>query len=148
MCVCQKEKLDGLMYYDARPGCAMNGMFDELLRPRKTYYVIKAFGELLRAGGEVKSEITGADIYACAAKGKNENGAEESLALISYYSDEDSLPVKEVTLDFSNLSEGRTKGGIYLLDGENDMKKIAEADFSKPVKLTLKPLDVVYIKIA
>lgn len=146
MCACQKEKLDGLMYYDARPSCAMNGMFDELLRPRKTYYAIKAFGELLRAGNEVFSEIDGEDIYACAASGKNENGKEESLALISYFSDEESLAPKEVTLDFTGLATGKTKGEIYLLDGENDMKKIAEADFSKPVRLTLKPLDVLFIK--
>lgn len=148
MCACQKEKLDGLMYYDARPGCSMNGMFDDLLRPRKTYYAIKAFGELWRAGGEVKSEIDGEDIYACAAAGKNENGEEEKLALISYFTDDDTKAAQDVELDFSCLTAGKTKGGIYLLDGENDMKKIAEEDFSHPVRLTLKPQDVVLIKIA
>ena len=96
----------------------------------------------------MKSEIDGEDIYACAAAGKNENGEEEKLALISYFTDDDTKAAQDVELDFSCLTAGKTKGGIYLLDGENDMKKIAEEDFSRPVRLTLKPQDVVLIKIA
>ena len=81
----QLEPVDMLMYYDARVGTVMNGMFDHTtLWPKKCYYTFYAWSKLLDRGTQVKAEITGAkpDQYgdinfrATAAK-----GADGSLAL-------------------------------------------------------------------
>ena len=51
---CQAAPLDMLMYYDARVGCGMNGMFDPTsLLPLRGYYPFVAWRDLRRLGTEV-----------------------------------------------------------------------------------------------
>lgn len=126
MCISQASTLDMLMYYDARP-CGMNGMFHtDTLQPLKTYYVIKAFGELYKMGTCLKTEVDGANVYACTA-----TDGVVSETLVTYFDDNDEAECKEVKIDFNNVSHsGKIKVEIYLLDEEHDSELIREEIFT------------------
>ncbi len=82
--VCQDGPLDMLMYYDARP-TVFNNLFDpDFCEPRKGYYVLKLWGELLKNNAvqcAVRCDIP--DIYVTAAK-----YSDEYVTIITYYTDE------------------------------------------------------------
>ena len=78
----QNEPVDMLMYYDARVGAAMNGLFERTsLWPQKTYYALYAWAKLLDRGRQVSAVVTGDNapcrgfrylpVGAVAAKGKD-----------------------------------------------------------------------------
>ena len=55
---CQNAPVDMLMYYDARVGAAMNGMFDPAtLWPRKGYYPFYAWSKLAARGTQVACTV-------------------------------------------------------------------------------------------
>jgi len=62
--------LDSAMFYDARCGMgAYSGMFNCLTyEPFPAYYSFVAFGELYKAGSQVRVEGLPEGVYACAAK--------------------------------------------------------------------------------
>ncbi len=117
---CQDGPLDMLMYYDARP-TVFNNLFDpDFYEPRKGYYVLKMWGELLKNKAsqcEAKWDI--ADIYVTAAKYENNN-----IAVITYYTDKTDMPEKSVEILIEN--DLHIDKCIYLLDGENDMVNMGE----------------------
>ncbi len=67
--------MDMLMYYDARITSVYGGMFSPIGdapnaqkgKPLPTYYVFKAFNELYKLGKEVKTEVSGENLYALSA---------------------------------------------------------------------------------
>ena len=66
MSVCQDGPVDLLMYYDARVGCGMNGMFDpRSLKPSKGYYPFYAWAKLLDRGTQVRADVTWAETPGC-----------------------------------------------------------------------------------
>ena len=132
----RKSNVDGLMYYDARPGTNMNGMFDQFFEPLPAYYAISSFGELL-ALGDCASSTDEKDIYVCAAKG--ENGKE---ILVTYYNDDDTSEPKSV--DFGVKGADGEAEVYYLGDRGFELRETVNAD-----KFTLKLnlFDVVKIKI-
>ena len=68
MAQCQKSSADMLMYYDARIQSSMNNLFDRnTLEPKKGYYPVKLWGEMLKMGAECKTECDIPDIYAASA---------------------------------------------------------------------------------
>ena len=75
MIVCQDSPLDLLMYYDARLGTGMNGMFDGVsLQPLRGSYPFLIWSKLRDRGTQVRTTIETPDVketqlYATAAKG-------------------------------------------------------------------------------
>lgn len=111
MSECQKSSVDMLMYYDARP-CAFNGMFDfYTMRPLKGYYPFLWFSKLYGLKS-VECECTPDDIYTLC--GVNDDG--KTTTIVTYYTDDDGTPEKNVKLDFGKegtyrifeLSEDKT----------------------------------------
>lgn len=94
MCQCQHAPLDLLMYYDARIGTGMNGMFDAKTQtPIRGYYPFLAWKRLLECGTEVacsadvKDGVDADQFFTCAAKGKDGHGA----LLVSRFTDDNNV---------------------------------------------------------
>lgn len=116
----QKEPVDMLMYYDARP-CGMNGMFGtDLYEKLKGYYPIAYFSKLSALGTFVKDECDDELIYACGAT----NGKDCAL-MLTYYSDDDTLEPKRVEIELDSIPENATIK-VYVLDASRDMEKLFE----------------------
>ena len=127
MCIGQREDLDMLMYYDARP-CGMNGLFDtETLAPLPGYYALYGFRELRRLGRYVPTEIDyDAGIYTCAAKSDD-----AAAVLISYYSDDDNAPAKLGRFELDNVFPGQTvKVELWASDGTREPGLVHEEYFT------------------
>ena len=98
----QDSPVHMMMYYDARPGTAFNGLFDlYTLQPRHTYYALYSWKKLRELGTQVKVDLGGLqDLYATAAKGENGKLA----ILLSYYTDDRNVVApKRVSIDFKNF---------------------------------------------
>lgn len=126
MCMAQYEKLDNLMFYDARP-CGMNSLFstDLVCNCLKGYYPFYMFGQLYKLEQAVKVERDSADVWAVAAKGEEQN------VMLSYYSDDDSAPEKTVKVEFKNVAvDGKVKLEYYCLDETHDASLVREEVFT------------------
>ena len=91
-----------MMYYDARPGTAFNGLFDLYTsKPRHAYYAFYSWTKLRRLGTQVKANVGGLkDFYATAAK--SEDG--RLALLLTYYTDDrNQVAPKIVDIDFKNF---------------------------------------------
>lgn len=110
---CQKSPLDMLMYYDARVGCTMNGLFDAISgTPLPPYYALWQFGQLYRLKHQVFSETQSDTLYVGAAQ----NGGEAAVQL-TYYDDQP-LPDEPVEICLRGLS-GRTEVTCLLADQQH-----------------------------
>ncbi|MBR2365677.1 MAG: hypothetical protein IKM36_03805 [Oscillospiraceae bacterium] len=111
----QQSTLDMMMYYDARPGTILNGMFDfYTLGVLKGYYPFKMFNTLYRMGSSCSARADDKDIYVSAAK----DAAGNSSILLCYYTDDDTVTeTKTVRLD---LTGGADSYDMYLLDADTD----------------------------
>lgn len=68
MCALQNAPLDMLMYYDLRPCTSYNGAFSAYtFDPQPPYYALYYWSQLAALGSQVKAEVSGKDIYGCAA---------------------------------------------------------------------------------
>ena len=138
MCMASYEPLDNLMFYDARP-CGMNSLFctDFVFERLKGYYPFYMFNCLYGQDSFVAVERDSLDVWACAAKGEEQN------VMLSYFNDDDSSPEKTVKVEFKNVSN---KNGValsyYCLDGERDMELVREeiftsTDFASYIKMAV-----------
>ena len=94
----QDSPIDMFTYYDARPGCIMNGIFDSLtLKPLKPYYAFWQFGQLYKLENSVEAASDNSDIYVGAAA---KNG--KAAIQVAYYSD-DEKPDQDVEICIQNL---------------------------------------------
>ena len=131
----QKSHLDMLMYYDARPG-AFNGIFDFYsLKPLKGYYPFQWYSQLYDMEAEIRCEQEIPDIYTLCGI----DAAGKTLSIITYYTDEDNMPGKDIQLDFGR--EGSYE--VYLLDEEHSGEL---AYTRKNLSFTLKPNSCIMIK--
>ncbi len=116
MALSQAAPLDMLMYYDTRPS-AFCGIFDYYsMKPLKGYYPLKWYGEFYDLSGEVKRKTEVENIYSLC--GVYEDG--RVLAMLTYYTDNDEAPDKEIEVDFGK--KGRYE--IYLLDENHNEERI------------------------
>ena len=127
MIACQSSSVDMMMYYDARPDCSFNGMF-EMFNPDsillKGYYPFPMFNTLYRLGECVEAACDGEGGYICAARGED-----EAAAVFTRFLDEDAEK-KEFSIELSGFSsEGGVEVELYLLDGEHDLEKIQTLTF-------------------
>ena len=126
MLMCQSEPLDNLMFYDARPG-GMNSLFctDMICECLKGYYPFYMFNQLYKLGDQVKTASDDAQIWACAASGDEQN------VMLSYYTDDDSAPAKEVKVTFNNVNNpAGVRLEYYCLDEEHDGALVREERFT------------------
>ena len=136
MCMSQYEKLDNLMFYDARPS-GMNSLFstDLVCECLKGYYPFYMFNQLYKLESAVEIRRDSEDVWAAAAKGEEHN------VMLTYYSDDDTAPEKTVKVEFKNVEN---KGGVrleyYCLDEMHDCELVREeiftaADFAAYIKM-------------
>ena len=113
MNACQDEPLDMLMYYDAKSGSGMNGLFDKTtLWPMKGYYPFYAWAKLVDRGTQVRASFSGAPVdrwgdvnfRAVAAK-----GGDGSLAVFvsRYHHDANVFADKKVALSVPGYDAAR-----------------------------------------
>lgn len=126
MCVGQASSLDMLMYYDARP-CSFNGIFGlgggEKL---KTYYIFKAFSELQKLGGYVKTQFDGENIYSVGATDGNEHAV-----LLTYYDHDEKEQIKAIKLNVKNACvKNSVVVEYYVIDEYKDLKLVREEKFT------------------
>lgn len=120
MAVSQSAPVDMLMYYDTRPS-AFCGIFDFYsYAPLKGYYPMKWYGNFYDMEYEIKSENHIENIYSLC--GVDKYG--KVLAMLTYYSEDDNVPNKEIVLDFCKTGNYN----IYLLDENNDEVLIDTTD--------------------
>ena len=126
MCECQREPVDMLMYYDARP-CGMNGMFntDLVCDKLKGYYPFFMFNTLykIKENVTVISKIPG--IYLCAA-------ADNDIAavMVTHFNDDDATTPLTVELDLKNFGcVGGTEIEISVLDETHDLIPINKSTY-------------------
>ena len=142
MCVCQDKPLDMLMYYDARIGALLNGLFDIVsLRPGKTYHSYFAFHQLSLLKNEVSVECENLNVYAVAA-----SDGDQTQLLISYYNEEDDTPDENVELRFCADRDGEMR--LYLTDAEKNRELVRTVNISKgeqTIKIPMKLFDIYHI---
>ena len=135
MSAAQHSNIDMLMYYDARPS-AFNGMFDfYTLRPLKGYYPFKWYGGFYDMEAEVLCENEVDNIYTLC--GVDTDG--KTTAIITYYSDDNTLEDKDLSVDFGKDCEYE----IYLLDDAHNGEMV---DITKELTFTMKVNTCVMIK--
>jgi hypothetical protein len=109
-----------LMYYDFMPSI-WNGVFDFYTFKRlKSYYTFLWCGMLQDMKFAINAEHTIDNIYSLC--GVDEDG--KALTAITYYSDDDTLENKQISIDFGR--EGQYE--IYLLDEEHDGELVKVTD--------------------
>lgn len=118
MSECQKEPIEHLMYYDARP-CVMNGMFNDYQEKLKGYYPFYIFNKLYKLENSVMSESDTDNLYVSAAA---KDG--ECAAMISYYDDDGSASEKEAAISLDGMPCGKKKIEIYAVDSERDLELV------------------------
>ena len=126
MCMSQYEKLDNLMFYDARP-CGMNSLFstDFVFGRLKGYYPFYMFNQVYKLDSAVSVERYSDDVWAVAAKGDEQN------AMLVYFNDDDSAISKTVKVEFQNVSNnGGVRLEYYLLDASHDCELVREEIFT------------------
>lgn len=114
-CISEAQKtknIDMLMYYDTRPS-ELCGAFDFYTYEKlKGYYPLKWYGMFYDMKAEIRCETFVDGIYTLCGVDEND----KVLCALTYYTDNDNAPSKNVKLDFGCESEYE----IYLLDNEND----------------------------
>lgn len=139
MCGAQHTPVDMLMYYDARYGCGMNGLFDIYCDTRKTYHVIKTWGDMTALGNECETLCDVPDIWSVTAV---KDG--ESVTMISYFSHDENPLKRTFKVSFSGEDKLRT---IYLLDETHDLVPVETiASDNGEFTLTMEPNTVIVIK--
>ena len=126
MCMSQYEELDNLMFYDARP-CGMNSLFntDFVFELLKGYYPFYIFNQLYKQGTAVLAKSDSEDVWACAAKGEEQN------VMLSYYTDDDNAPSKTVEVCFKNVNNGgKVALEYYLLDESHNVDLVRKEIFT------------------
>ena len=126
MCMAQYERLDNLMFYDARP-CGMNSLFstDFVFERLKGYYPFYMFNQIYKLDQAIEIERDSDDIWAVAASGDEQN------VMLTYYQDNDLAPEKTVKVEFENVEN--TKGvrlEYYCLDEDRDCELVREEIFT------------------
>ena len=114
------DLVDMLMYYDATPSI-WNSLFDfYTFKKLKGYYAFLWSGMMCGNQYAINADNSVENVYALCGVGEND----KAMAVITYYSDDDTLENKKVSVNF-----GRTgKYEIYLLDNEHDAEFVGVTD--------------------
>lgn len=108
----QSSSINMLMYYDTRPS-AFCGAFDfYTYEPLPGYYPLMWYGMFYDCKCEIRAAEKTDKVYSLC--GKKSDG--KILCMLTYYSDDDGAPDKEISVDFGKSG----KYEVYLLDKEHD----------------------------
>lgn len=143
LCV-EKTPLDMFMYYDARPNCAYNGLFEPFTYDiRKPYFAFWQFNKLYRLGTEVKS-CSEKPVYAGAAK-----KGDVMAAQIVYYSNETDASAERLAIELCGLP-GNVKCDIYVVD-KNRSNELTRTEYfsgqNGTVYIDAEPNSVMYLEM-
>ena len=145
MCVSAALGLEMLMYYDARPGTGMNGIFETgTYLPYKSYYSYVIFRDLLRLGTHIPTPYMDDKIYTCAA-----TDGESYAMMLTYFDPDDNAEDRTLSLTFQKPA-GDYKVSYYLLDKNLDHVLVREEYFTADtfkIYLKLENCSVYGIKI-
>ena len=131
----QRTSIDMLMYYDTRPS-VFNALFDlYTFEKLKGYYPMCWYGNFYDMEAEVVAENIPEKIYPLC--GVDADG--KAIAMITYYSDDDDAPDREIEVDFGNGAEFE----VYLADKDHDGELVA---ITRNLSLKLKVHSVVFLK--
>ncbi len=109
-----------LMYYDTRPS-VFCGAFDLYTYEKlKGYYPLYWYGMFYDMEKEIPAENRVDNLYSLC--GVDKDG--KALAMVTYYSDDDSMGNKTVSLDFGR----RGKYEVYLASEDHDGELIATTE--------------------
>lgn len=109
------DDVDVACYYDAQPDQAYGGLFiRHTADPSRTYYAVKAFGQIRRLGNEAKTE-TDTNLTTLAST----DGTNSRLIVVNFNKDKE-----QVKLSFP----GAKRISLYLLDNCHDLSLIALAN--------------------
>ncbi len=125
MCVSQALGLDMLMYYDARPGTGMNGIFERgTYNPLKSYFDYVIFRDLLKLGTYVPTPYMDDKIYTCCATDGENYGM-----MLTYFDPEDGAEDRMLSFEFKKPA-GACKVEYYLIDDTHDHELVREEYFT------------------
>ena len=140
MAVGQNNPLDMLMYYDARYGASINGLFNFYTNEKmKGYYPFWLFSKLYKLGAHVKTSSDAEDIYAVAAKNDD-----KSAIMLTYFTNDTEAVEKEVTL---KLDEKANSYSLLLLDDAHDAENMGTVTATNgEITLKMTPNSVVLLE--
>lgn len=144
MLALQRSPLDLATYYDARPYCEFNGLWQAFTHePLKGYWVFRQFNSLYRLGTEVFSESDHPDLYVAAAKGAAGMGIQ-----IAHYH-KDSLEEDTVRIALKGM-EGTNEITCYVVDEDHDHEIIRSDIYTTQegaLYLKMKENAVIYLDV-
>ena len=140
MCSLQNAPLDMLMYYDLRPCTSYNGAFSAYtFDPQPPYYALYYWAQLAALGSQVKAEVSGKDIYVCAAS----DGKTVRVLLANYNDAEGQCIHGKVCVNVPGAS-GRCQ---CLITDDSHMNVSRELPVRKGrVSVTLDPYSIVLLE--
>ena len=145
MSTAQREKLDMLMYYDARP-CFWNGLFDAYGELFKPYYTFLAARDIVKLGGAAKCDFA-PEIHGIAS-----TDGENSALLFTYYNDDENSEDKTVRIEVKGKDMGDcVKAEFYLLNETHDLHLVREEYFTSDkfaIITKMKNYDVYLVKFS
>ncbi len=118
--VAAHTNIDMMMYYDTRPS-VFNGCFDfYTYRPLKGYYPFLWYGKFYDGYKQIKSVNQVENMYSiCGVNAQN-----KLRAIVTYYAEDDTLPEREIAVDFRK--NGAYK--VFLLDETHDANLLCETE--------------------
>lgn len=135
MSASQYSPVDMLMYYDTRPS-VFNGVFDFYTYEKlKGYYSFYWYGMLYDCKKAIEAENETENIYSLC--GISENG--KITMILTYYSEDDTLPVKNISLDIGRNGTFE----IYRADNEHNGELV---DTTDKLSFEMKLFDMILIK--
>lgn len=137
----QRYPLDMLMYYDARMGSTLNGLFNFYTNEKmKGYYPFWMFSKLYRLGGAAECETDTEHIYVAAA-----TDGERHAAMLTYFTNDVAAKSETVTV---NLQQNVPKSySVLLLDESHDAEDVAtEKAENGVITLTMAPNTAVLLQ--
>lgn len=141
MLACQREPLEMLMYYDARP-CTMNGLFDlYFYQPLKGYYAIYQFANLYDMGDSCACDTDDDEVFAAAAKDENSRGM-----MICRYSPKVGLAPKAVSVKL-NAADANSRWKAQWVDADRTMAEETLTATDGTLTLTMPENSFVYLSI-
>ena len=124
MSTAQQEKVDMLMYYDARPA-AWNGIFASYGNVLKPFYTFLAARDIVRLKNAAKCECD-TDLYAIASTDEN-----EAAILYTYYNDNEESEDKTVKINVCGIKHGECiKAEFYLINENSNLELTKEEYFT------------------
>ena len=132
------DRMDQLYYYDVRPGCMWNGIYNLYFEKLPTYAVFAMFRNLRRLGTNIETVCTDKDLYAISAKGEKGVGT-----MISYFTNSAEAAAKTITVEYNDF-----EGNIvpYIIGEDNDIKALDFSAKGNNLTFKIKPNSVMYIE--